>query len=78
MKGKMTKYPFGIQYFRGVGNGVRTMFINCYNGYGLCLFSVIVKDGVEADRLADHIYYEHELIDFCHVTTAPEGAVVRY
>ncbi len=54
------------------------MFINCYDGYGLCLFSVIVKDGVQAEKLADHIYYEHELVDFCCVTSEPEGAFVRY
>lgn len=54
------------------------MFVNCYDTYGLCLFAVRVKDGVEADDLGDHICNEHDLIDYWHVTDDPEGAVVRY
>ncbi len=54
------------------------MFINCYDGYGLCLFAVRVKEGVEADRLGDLICNEQEVIDFWHVTDEPEGAIVRY
>lgn len=54
------------------------MYINCYDGYGLCLFAVRVKEGVQAEELGDHIYYEHDLVDVWHVTDHPEGAVVRY
>lgn len=54
------------------------MFVNCYDGYGLCLFSVPVREGVEAERLADHIYFENELIDAWQIADIPEGAVVRY
>ena len=54
------------------------MYVNCYDTYGLCLFAVRVKEGVEPVALADHIYYEHELVDTWHVTEEPEGAVVRY
>ncbi len=54
------------------------MFVNCYDTYGLCLFAVRVKEGVEADDLGSHICKEHDLIDNWHVTDAPEGAVVRY
>jgi hypothetical protein len=55
------------------------MFVNCYDGYGFCIFSIPVKaDNTEAEKLGDHIYYEHELVDYWHVTDKPEGAVVRY
>ena len=55
-----------------------TMFVNCYNGYGLCLFSVTVKEGVRAEKLGNHIYDGHWLVDHWSVSDAPEGAVVRY
>ena len=54
------------------------MFVNCYNGYGQCLFAVNVKEGVEPEELGDHIYDEHDLVDYWKVTEQPEGAVVRY
>ncbi len=54
------------------------MFVNCYDNYGLCLFAVEVREGVEPDRLADYIYYEHDLVDTWQVTEEPAGAVVRY
>ncbi len=54
------------------------MFVNCYDTYGLCLFAVRVKDGVEPAMLADYIYNGHDLVDTWQVTEAPEGAVVRY
>ncbi|MCM2359601.1 MAG: hypothetical protein NDI77_15735 [Geobacteraceae bacterium] len=54
------------------------MFVNCYDGYGFCLFAVRVKDGVAAEDLGDHIYYENDLVDCWHVANAPAGAVVRY
>ncbi|WP_306534039.1 hypothetical protein [Geobacter sp.] len=54
------------------------MFVNCYDGYGLCLFSVTVKEGVVARTLGHHISSNHKLIDHWSVTDSPEGAVVRY
>jgi hypothetical protein len=54
------------------------MYVNCYDGYGLCLFSVPVKKGTEAANLGDHIYYANELVDTWRVTDNPEGAVIRY
>lgn len=54
------------------------MFVNCYDGYGLCLFSVTVKEGVGARTLGRHISSTHRLIDHWSVTDSPEGAVVRY
>ncbi|KAF0219250.1 MAG: hypothetical protein FD174_2336 [Geobacteraceae bacterium] len=54
------------------------MFVNCYDGYGLCIFSVPVREGTEAEELGDHIYYENDLVDAWRVTDNPEGAVVRY
>ena len=54
------------------------MFINCYDGYGFCLFSVRLRDGVEADRLGSLICSWQELIDFWSVADQPNGAIVRY
>lgn len=54
------------------------MFVNCYDWYGLCLFSVNVKEGFEADALGLTICRRHDLIDFWNVSDAPQGAVVRY
>ena len=54
------------------------MFVNCFDGYGLCLFSVPVREGLEAERLAHHIYGEHDLVDDWLISDAPLGAVVRY
>jgi hypothetical protein len=54
------------------------MFVNCYDGYGLCLFSVRIKEGVMADSLGDHIYSLNDLIDSWCVANEPHGAVVRY
>jgi hypothetical protein len=56
----------------------KAMFINCYDGYGLCLFAVRVKEGLEAIKLGDYIYNENDLVDFWKVTDHPEGTVVRY
>lgn len=60
------------------GERRNAMFVNCYDGYGLCLFAVRVKEGVEAEDLGDHICNEHDLIDYWYVADDPEGAVVRY
>ncbi len=60
------------------GKEVKAMFVNCYDGYGLCLFSVPVREDREAEKLGDHIYYEHDLVDYWDVADTPEGAVVRY
>jgi hypothetical protein len=54
------------------------MFVNCYDGYGFCLFAVRIKDGVKADLLGEFISNLNELIDFWSVANEPEGAVVRY
>lgn len=54
------------------------MFVNCYNGYGLCLFAVRIKEGVKAELLGDLISGINDLIDFWHIANEPEGAVVRY
>jgi hypothetical protein len=54
------------------------MFVNCYDGYGLCLFAVRVREGLEPDTLGEQISGEHELVDSWQVTDIPEGAVVRY
>lgn len=54
------------------------MFINCYDGYDFCLFSVRVREGVEAEELGDHIYTLNDLIFFWQVANEPAGAVVRY
>ena len=54
------------------------MFVNCYDWYGLCLFSVTVKEGYEADDLGWKICSGHELIDFWNVSDAPHGAIVRF
>ena len=56
----------------------RAMFVNCYDGYGLCLFAVRVKEGVQPEKLGDHIYHENDLVDFWQVTDEPNAAVVRY
>lgn len=54
------------------------MFVNCYNGNGLCLFAVRIKEGIKAELLGDLISNINELIDFWRVANVPEGAVVRY
>lgn len=54
------------------------MFVNCYSDYGYCLFSVIVRHGVEAEDLGDYLSCKHDLVDSWSVSDAPEGAVVRY
>lgn len=54
------------------------MFVNCFDEYGRCLFSVPVREGVEAELLADHIYFQNELIDAWLIADSPQGAVVRY
>lgn len=54
------------------------MFVNCYDGYGLCLFSVTVREGIEARSLGGHIFARHTLVDHWSVSDSPEGAVVRY
>lgn len=54
------------------------MFVNCYDGYGLCLFAVRIKEGVKADILGEFISSINDLIYFWHVDNTPEGAVVRY
>ncbi|BBA69904.1 hypothetical protein [Geobacter sulfurreducens] len=53
------------------------MYVTCYDGYGLCLFSVTVREGVEARSLAGHIATRHALVDHWSVSDSPEGAVVR-
>lgn len=54
------------------------MFVNCYDSYGTCLFSVPAKEGVKPEELADHIYAHNEEVDTYRVTDQPEGAVVKY
>ena len=54
------------------------MFVNCYDGYGLCLFAVRIKEGVRAELLGELISSINDLIFFWHVDNTPEGAVVRY
>ena len=54
------------------------MFINCYNGYGLCQFSVKLKEGVEAELLGSVICAWQEMIAFWLVADQPNGAIVRY
>jgi len=54
------------------------MYVNCYDTYGLCLFAASVKEGVQAEKLGDYIYNEHDLVDWWKVADKPEGAVVRY
>jgi hypothetical protein len=54
------------------------MFVNCYDGYGFCRFSVRIKEGVRAELLGELISSINELIYFCCVANEPEGAVVRY
>jgi len=54
------------------------MFVNCYDGYGFCLFAVRTKEGVKADLLGEFICNLNELIDFWCVASEPEGAVIRY
>jgi hypothetical protein len=54
------------------------MFVNCYDGYGFCLFAVRIREGVKAELLGNLISNVNELIDFWRVTDEPEGAVVRY
>lgn len=54
------------------------MFVNCYDGYGFCLFAVRAKEGIKADILGEFICNLNELIDFWCVANEPEGAVVRY
>lgn len=54
------------------------MYLNCYDGYGLCLFAVHVKDGVDPENLGDHLYYEHDLVDSWSASERPDGAVVRF
>ena len=54
------------------------MFVNCYNGYGLCLFAVRLKKGVKADILGRFIHKVNETIDFWKIMEEPEGAIVRY
>lgn len=54
------------------------MFVNCFNGYGLCLFAIPVREGIEAERLASHVYDAHDLVDDWVISDTPLGAVVRY
>jgi hypothetical protein len=54
------------------------MFINCYDGYGYCLFAVRIKEGAIAELLGDLIYKFNDMIDFWRVANEPEGAIVRY
>ncbi len=54
------------------------MNVNCYDGYGHCLFAIPVKEGVEPEELGDQIYYEHDLVDWWRAAPSPEGAVVKY
>lgn len=54
------------------------MFVNCYDGYGFCVFAVRIKEGVMAELLGDLICSFNELIDYWRVSNEPEGAVVRY
>ncbi|BDV43563.1 hypothetical protein GURASL_24860 [Geotalea uraniireducens] len=54
------------------------MFVNCYDGYGLCLFSVTAEEEYRARQLGTQISSSHELIDHWIVSDHPEGAVVRY
>lgn len=54
------------------------MFVNCYDGYGLCLFAVRIREGVIAELLGDLICDLNDLIDFWCVANEPQGAIVRY
>ena len=54
------------------------MFVNCYDGYGLCLFTARVKEGVQAKLLGRLICCQNDLVDFWRVTEQPEGAIVIY
>jgi hypothetical protein len=54
------------------------MFLNCYDGYDCCLFTVRIKDGIEAESLGNFIARLNDMISFWMVSDAPEGAVVRY
>lgn len=54
------------------------MFVNCYDDYGFCLFTVRVREGVKAERLGSYISNWNELVDFWKVADYPEGAIVTY
>jgi hypothetical protein len=54
------------------------MFVNCYDGYDFCLFSVRIKEGVKAELVGEFISRINDLIFFWRVDSMPEGAVVRY
>ncbi len=54
------------------------MFVNCYDGYGFCLFAVRIKEGGKAELLGNLISSINDLIDFWCVANEPEGVVVRY
>ena len=54
------------------------MFINCYDGYGLCLFAVRIKEGVKAEAVGNFISNINDLIFFWFVGNEPEGVVVKY
>jgi len=54
------------------------MYVNCYDGYGLCLFAVRIKEGIKADLLGNFISSINELIYSWGVANEPEGTVVRY
>ena len=58
--------------------GANAMFVNCYDGYGLCLFTARVKEGVQAKLLGRLICCQNDLVDFWRVTEQPEGAIVIY
>ena len=54
------------------------MFVNCFDGYGFCLFAVRVKAGLTAELLGNYLCDVHELVDFWKVDDSPAGAVVNY
>jgi hypothetical protein len=54
------------------------MFVNCYDGYGFCRFSVRIKEGVTAELLGSLISRVNELIYFWCEANEPEGVVVRF
>ncbi len=54
------------------------MFLNCYDGYDFCLFTVRIKEGIEAESLGNFISKLNDMISFWMVSDEPEGAVVRY
>ena len=71
----------GWTYFNILKHAVKrraAMYVNCYDGYGSCLFAVRIKEGIKADLLGNFISSINELIDFWGVANEPEGIVVRY